>query len=437
MISRPRTHGRAGAATTAEPRVGRPPLRQTFRALRNRNYRLFWFGQVVSSVGTWMQSIALAWLVLRLTNSPLALGLVITFQTLPVLFLALFGGVVADRVPKRRLLLVTQSAMALQATALAVLVGFGHANLIAIYGLAAVLGIATALDNPSRQAFVKEMVGPEDVPNAVALNSIVFNTARLIGPALGGLTIAVIGVAGCFTVNAISFLAVIGGLLLMRPREFHELPRPPRGRVLGQIAEGVRYSVRTPDIAVIMLLMAVIGTFGYNFTVILPLIARYVLHAGPVGFGALTSSMAVGSLAAAFGIAYSGRVSQRTLLVGAGGFSVLLAGLALSNMWPTTIVVLVALGLFSIVFTATANSRLQILTPPQLRGRVMSLYTLLFMGSTPIGSLIVGAMADHQGVRPALAEVAVLCVLGTAAGLAYVRRHAATSPSLLPEPVRR
>ena len=181
--------------------------------------------------------------------------------------------------------------------------------------------------------------------------------------------------------------------------------------------------MQTPDIALVMLLMGVIGTFGYNFTVLLPLIAQYVLHAGPIGFGTLTSAMAIGSLIAAFGIAYSGRVTQRTLLTGAAGFSVLLLCLSLTNIWAVTIAVLVALGFFSIVFTTTANSRLQILTPPQLRGRVMSLYTMLFLGSTPIGSVVLGTLAQHQGVQVAVGEVAVLCGLGTLGGLYYIRRQ--------------
>ncbi len=408
-------------------RTARPPLKQTFRALRNPNYRLFWIGQIVSMVGTWMQRVGQAWLVLRLTDSPLALGIVTACQTLPVLLLALFGGVVADRVPKRRLLVITQLVMLAQATLLVALTATGAINLVSLSILAAVLGAATAMDNPTRQAFVKEMVGPDDVPNAVALNSIVMNTARLVGPALGGVTIAAIGVAGCFTVNAVSFLAVIGGLLLMRPERFFEVASPPRGKVLAQIGEGLRYSVRTPEIALVMLLMGVIGTFGYNFTVLLPLIAQYVLHAGPVGFGALASAMAVGSLIAALGIAYSGRVTQRTLLTGAAGFSALLLCLALSNVWVVTIAVLVALGLFSIIFTATANSRLQIVTPPQLRGRVMSLYTMLFLGSTPIGSLVLGTLAEHQGVQIAVGEIAVICGLGTVAGLLYIRRQHARS----------
>lgn len=414
-------------------RAPRPPLKQAFRALQNPNYRLFWFGQVISMVGTWMQRIAQAWLVLRLTNSPLALGIVTACQTLPVLLLALFGGVVADRVPKRRLIIITQAVMLIQASILAALTAGGWINLIELYILAAILGTATALDNPTRQAFVKELVGPDDVPNAVALNSIVFNTARLVGPALGGLTIAALGVAGCFTLNAVSFLAVIGGLLLMCPERFYEMPTPPQGKVLAQIGEGLRYAARTPDIAVVMILMAVIGTFGYNFTVLLPLIAQYVLHSGPAGFGTLTSAMAIGSLIAAMGIAYSGRVTQRTLLTGAAGFSLLLFILALANRWALAIPVLIALGFFSITFTATANSRLQIVAPSHLRGRIMSLYTMLFLGSTPIGSLVLGTLAERQGVQVAIAEVAVLCALGTFGGWLYIRRQRARLPDVVSE----
>ncbi|MCA1724116.1 MAG: MFS transporter [Thermomicrobia bacterium] len=435
ITARPEGASRAIAPEGKAPgRAPRPPLKQAFRALRNPNYRLFWFGQVISMVGTWMQRIGQAWLVLRLTNSPLALGIVTACQTLPVLLLALFGGVIADRMPKRRVLVITQGIMLVQASVLAVLTAGGWIRLIDLYILAAVLGTASALDNPTRQAFVKEMVGPEDVPNAVALNSIVMNTARLVGPALGGLTIAAIGVAGCFTLNAVSFLGAIGALLLMRPDRFYEVLSPARGKMFAQIGEGLRYVVRTPDIALVMLLMGVIGTFGYNFTVLLPLIAQYVLHAGPIGFGALTSAMAVGSLIAAFGIAYSGRVTQRTLLTGAAGFSVLLLCLALTSIWAVTIAVLVALGLFSIVFTTTANSRLQILTPPQLRGRVMSLYTMLFLGSTPIGSLVLGTLAQRQGVQVAVGEVAILCGLGTVGGLLYIRHHRASSPVLSSPP---
>lgn len=402
----------------------RAAVHQTFRALRNRNYRLFWMGQVVSTIGTWMQRIALAWLVLEITNSPFALGLVTMFQTLPVLFLSLFGGVIADRVPKRKLLLVTQAVKLVPSGILAILVFTGTPHLTAIYALATLLGITNAIDSPARQAFVKELAGPDDLPNAIALNSIVFNSSRLIGPALGGITIAWVGVGGCFTVDALSFVAVLVGLALMRDEDLYDVPSAPKGRMISQISDGIRYATRTPDIAVVLILMAVIGAFGYNFTVLLPLIAKFVLNAGPMGFGLLTSSMAIGSLTAAVGIAYTGRVSQRTLLIGATGFPVLLTALAISTTWATTVAVLIALGLFSITFSATANSRLQMLSLPEFRGRVMSFYTLLFMGSTPIGSLVIGTLAEHQGVRMAIFELAMICAVGVMIGYLYIRAHA-------------
>jgi MFS family permease len=412
----------------------KPPLSVAFRALRIPNYRLFWVGQLVSLTGTWMQSIAQAWLVLRLTNSPFALGAVTMAQTLPFLLLSLFGGVIADRVSKRRLLVITQTAMLVDAFVLGLLTSTGRITLAQIYVLVAVMGTASAIDNPTRQAFVSEMVGPDDLPNAVALNSAQFNAARLIGPALGGLAVALIGIGGAFYVNAVSYLAVIGSLLLMRPERFFGAPRPSRGNVIGQIGEGLGYALRTPDIALIVLVMAVVGTFGYNFTVILPLIAKYVLNTNAFGLGVLTSAMAVGSLTGALGIAYLGRADRRTLFVGAAGFSVLLVLVALSGWWVLTIPLLAALGLFSIVFTATANTRMQLVAPPQLRGRVMSIYTLLFMGSTPFGSLIVGGLADRLGVQPAIAAMGLVCILGVAAGLIYLRHN---HDRLRPEPPSR
>ncbi len=419
--------------------TSRAPLRRAFRAFRNPNYRLFWFGQLVSLTGTWMQSVAQAWLVLRLTGSPLALGTVTLVQTTPFLLFSLFGGVIADRVRKRRLLLMTQSVMALDAFTLATLTASGRVTLPAIYVLVGLMGLANAVDNPTRQAFVSEMVGPDDLPNAVALNSTLFNSARLVGPALGGVTIAALGVAGCFYLNAVSFLAVIGGLLLMRPERFFSTARPARGHVLRQIGEGLSYAVRTPDVALVVLLMAVIGTFGYNFQVIMPLLARFVLHTGPAGFGALTSAVAAGSLVGSLAIAYTGRARWQTLLMGAAGFSALLFAVALSRVWLVSMALLVALGMCSIVFTATANTRLQLTTPPHLRGRVLSIYTLLFMGSTPLGSLIIGTLAERLGVQPAVAGLAAVCGVGVAGGLVYARRmrHRLTPDSALtPAPLR-
>jgi MFS family permease len=395
-------------------------LAGTFRSLRNYNYRLFFFGQMISLTGTWMQTIGQAWLVLDLTHSPLALGTVTMLQFLPVSLLVLFGGVIADKVPKRRLLVLTQTAAMTQALVLAFLTWSGLIALWQIYVLAAMLGLTNALDNPTRQAFVAEMVGRDDIMNAVALNSSLFNSARLIGPALGGVIIAVVGVATAFFINGVSFIAVIIGLLMMKPGLLYPAPRSGNGRLLKQLAEGLRYSLRTPSILLILILMAAIGTFGYNFTVVLPLLARNVLHVGSIGFGAMTSAMGVGSLVAALALATLRKTSRRTLFIGATAFAILLAAVAASRSYALTLVLLVALGVASISFTATANSSLQISAPDHLRGRVMSLYMLLFAGTTPIGGQLTGIMAEHIGVRPTVAIEAAICAVGIAAALAYL-----------------
>jgi MFS family permease len=391
--------------------------------LRNHNYRLFFFGQMISLTGTWMQTIGQAWLVLDLTHSPLALGTVTMLQFMPISLLVLFGGVFADRVPKRRVLVLTQTAAMTQAFVLAFLTWSGLIALWQIYVLAAMLGLTNALDNPTRQAFVVEMVGRDDIMNAVALNSSLFNSARLIGPALGGVIIAVVGLGTAFFVNGVSFIAVIAGLLLMRPGLLYPATRGGEGRLLEQLAEGLRYSLRTPAILLVLILMAAIGTFGYNFTVVLPLLARNVLHVGSIGFGAMTSAMGVGSLVAALALATLSKASRPTLLIGATAFSILLAAVAASDWYALTLVLLVALGAASIAFTATANSTLQITAPDHLRGRVMSLYMLLFAGTTPIGGQLTGAMAERIGVRPTVAIEAALCAVGIAAALAYLAAH--------------
>lgn len=403
---------------------------RTFRALQNRNYRLYWCGQVVSLSGTWMQRIAQAWLVLQLTHSPFALGTVTTIQFTPILLFSLFGGVLADRVPKWRFLLLTQSIMAVQALVLAILISTGQIQLFHIYILAAILGVASVLDGPTRQAFVIELVGREDLPNAVALNSTIFNTSRILGPGIGGLLIAGVGVAGCFYLNAISFFGVIGGLLLMNPKRFFPA-RPMRdGKVLQQIGAGLRYAVTTPDAALPLLLMGILGIFGYNFTVLLPLIGDEVLHSGAIGFGVLTAAMGIGSLLAALGVAYRGRATRQTLLIGAAGFSVLLFAVGLSHWWALTLPLLVALGVCSITFSATASTRLQLVAPGDMRGRIMSIYQLLFAGTTPFGSLIIGGLAERWGVQQATMLVAVICGLGVLVAFAYLRRNAAR---LLPD----
>jgi len=411
------------AESPARPRGAAGTLASTFRSLRNYNYRLFFFGQMISLTGTWMQTIGQAWLVLDLTHSPLALGTVTMLQFLPISLLVLFGGVIADKVPKRRLLVLTQTSAMTQAFVLAFLTWSGLIALWQIFVLAAMLGVTNALDNPTRQAFVVEMVGRDDITNAVALNSSMFNSARLIGPAVGGVIIAVVGVGAAFFINGVSFIAVIIGLLLMKPGLLYPASKGGDGRIMEQLVEGLRYSLRTPSILLILILMAAIGTFGYNFTVVLPLLARNVLHVGSIGFGAMTSAMGVGSLVAALTLATLRKASRRTLFIGATAFTALLAAVAASHWYVLTLVLLVALGAASITFTATANSTLQISAPDRLRGRVMSLYMLLFAGTTPIGGQLTGIMAEHIGVRPTIGIEAAICAVGIAAALAYLAAH--------------
>ena len=424
--------GEYGESRSSFPEAGRPggaarAFGAAFRSLRSYNYRLFFFGQMISVTGTWVQSIAQAWLVLDLTRSPLALGTVTMLQFLPVSLLVLFGGVLADKMPKRRVLVLTQTAAMIQAFVLAFLVWSDLIALWQLYLLAAMLGLTNALDNPTRQAFVVEMVEPDDVVNAVALNSSLFNAARLVGPALGGVMIAVAGVATAFFINGVSFIAVIIGLLLMKSR----LLRPAlhgEGRVLEQLAEGLRYALRTPTVLFILILMAAVGTFGYNFTVVLPLLAKNVLHVGSIGFGTMSSATGVGSLLAALTLATMGKASQRTLIIGAAAFAILLGAVASSNSYGLTLVLLVALGVASIAFTTTANSTLQLTAPGHLRGRVMSLYMLLFVGTTPIGSQLTGVMAEQIGVQLTVGIEAALCGVGIAAALAYLAAQRAAGP---------
>lgn len=376
-----------------------------------------------------MQMTGQAWLVLRLTTSPFAVGLVTALQTLPILLFSLFGGVFADRVPKRKFLIGTQSVAAMQALALALLVGTNLVQLWHIYILALVLGIVNAFDNPTRQAFVVEMVGRDDLPNAIALNSSLFNAARIVGPAVGGLMIATLGLADTFYANAISFVAVIAALVAMRPEHFFAVPTPTRGNIFRQVAEGVRYVTQTPSALAVVIVMVALGIFGYNFSVTLPLIAEFVLHTNAIGFGALTAFMGVGSLLGALALAYQSRATYPFLLTGAAAFSVLLLSVALSSFFPVTVALLVALGFASIAYTATSNTLLQLNTPDHLRGRVMSIYFLLFAGSTPIGGFITGALADSIGVPETLGIEALCCAVGVTLGIYYYNRHRPDIPT--------
>lgn len=393
-----------------------------FSSLGIYNYRVYFLGQLVSLVGTWMQTTAQAWLVLKLTGSPLALGTVTTLQFLPITIFTLFGGAFADRVPKRRVLIITQSLSMVQAFTLGFLVLTGAVELWHVYVLALMLGTINAFDGPVRQAFGVELVGREQVVNAVALNSSIFNMARIAGPAVAGVAIATVGMSTAFLLNATSYIAVLGAYAIMRPEEFFTVPkRPPAGNVLSQIRQGISYSVHTPGILFFFILLAFFGTFGFNFTVLIPLVAEFVLKVDAKQFGFLTSAMGAGSLIAALGMAAVGRLSVRGVMVAAGAFIVVFVGIAVSQSYYLTAAFLVVLGVVSVLFSTTINTTLQITVPDELRGRVMSIFFLLFAGSTPIGGYLTGVLAEAFGVTTALVVMASMCVVGLLTALAY--RH--------------
>jgi MFS family permease len=395
-----------------------------FSALAIRNYRLFWTGQLISLTGTWAQRTAQDWLVIQLTHSPFDLGLVTAFQFLPITLLTLVGGVFIDRWPKHRLLLLTQTALLLQAAVFTTLVATGMIQIWHVYILAAVQGLINAIDNPTRQAFVPELVGRRHLVNAIALNSMLFNGARIVGPAAAGLLIANLGIPWALFLNAVSFIAVIAGLLLMDPRAFEIRPRAAGGPVGRRLLEGLRYVRHTPSVLLIMMLMAAIGTFGYNFSVVLPLVAGFLLKTSAAGFGGLSAFLGFGSLVAAVATAYARQVTPRRLIGGAATFSLLLGGVAASTNFVLTALLLVALGFAAIIFSTTANTLLQLNVPDDLRGRVMSLYILLFAGTTPIGGFLIGTLSSMLGVSWALGICATLCLAGVGGALLYRRRHA-------------
>ena len=400
-------------------------LSHAFRSLSNRNYRLFWSGQFVSLAGTWMQDLALSWLVLSLTNSPAALGLTIAIRFLPSLFFSLYGGVLADRFRKRRLMIYCEAGQLGVALVLAVLTSTGRitAGTIGIvYGLVFVRGMIDAVEGPTRQAFVPEMVGTEDLSNAIALNSTQFNAARIIGPAIGAVVITAIGIAACFYLNAASFLAVIIALLAMRVGELHLVPRPPREPALTQLREGLRYAGSTPHVVLILIVMGAIGAFGYNFTTLTPLVTKYVLDAGATTLAVLTTAMGIGAVVAGLFVAYRGRPTQRLLLVSASFFVVMLAAVGLSQWVSVTMVLMFGMGIVGVLFMTTANTRLQLAVPGHMRGRVMGIYALLFVGTTPIGAYVMGRLAEAVGVSAMVLIMAALCGVGVVAGAVYIRR---------------
>ena len=374
-------------------------------ALRHRNFRLFWTGQLVSLAGTWMQVVAQGWLVLQLTNDAFLLGVVTAAQFFPVLVFGLFGGLIADALPKRRTLIATQAASMLLALVLGLLTATGLVQVWQIVVLALLLGTVNAFDMPTRQAFVIEMVGRADVVNAVGLNSAAFNGARIVGPAIGGLVIGAVGIAACFFINAASFVAVIASLLLMREGELRPFvaARVERtaGAVVENLAEGLRYVRRTRVVLLAVVVVGLVSMFGMNFTVIMPVLARDVLGVEASGLGFLMAATGVGSVASALSIAYLGRPSPRFILAGAAIAGILEIAVAFVRSFPLALVCAAGIGAGAIGMAATANTTIQLAVPDELRGRAMSVFTTVFTGTAPFGGLLIGAMISQYGAPAA------------------------------------
>ncbi|MFD7229699.1 MFS transporter [Streptomyces sp. NPDC059881] len=392
----------------------------TFSSLKVRNYRLFFTGAIVSNTGTWMARITQDWLVLSLTGSSAAVGITTALQFLPMLLFGLYGGVIADRYPKRRLLLFSQAALGMCGLALAVLTLSGQIQVWHVYLIAFLLGMVTVVDNPTRQAFVSEMVGPRHLRNAVSLNSANFQSARLIGPAVAGVLITAVGSGWAFLLNGLSFLAPIAGLLLMRTSELHRTERAPRGK--GQLREGLRYVAGRPELIWPIVLVGFIGTFAFNFPIWLTAFADQVFHAGAGTYGMFNTLMAVGSLAGALLSARRGSSRLRMLVGAAALFGALEITAALSPSFWLFAALLVPIGMMGLTVNVTANSSVQMATDPAMRGRVMSLYMMVFVGGTPLGAPIVGWLTDTYGARVGFAAGGAVAIVAAAAiGLILVR----------------
>lgn len=389
--------------------------RETFSSLRVRNYRLFFTGQLVSVTGTWMQWVAQSWLVLKLTGSGVALGTVTALQFVPSVIGGMWGGVVADRFDRRRILLVTQALAGALALVLGVLTATGTVRLWMVYLLAFLSGCVMIADVPARHAFVTEMVGTKDVANAVALNAAVFNAGRVVGPAIAAALIASAGLAWAFLLNGLSYVAVIAGLAAMNTGALFR--EGLTERAASQIREGLRYAWRTPELRRAILLVSLVGTFGFNFTVVLPLIAQETFHGGAGTYGMLTSIMAGGSVAGSLLAARRGRPTSRLLLASTVGFSIFMLGAATAPWLWLEALMLVPVGAAGIMLFSTANATFQVRTPAFLRGRVMALYSVVFLGGTAVGGPVAGWVSETLGPRMGLGMGGVAGV--TAAGIAW------------------
>jgi len=397
---------------------------RTFRSLRrHRNYRIFFTGQLVSLAGTWMQNVALAWLVIELSGSPLAIGALAFWRFVPFTIFGLVAGVVADRIESRKLVMATQAAAMAVSIALAVVTLTDTATLPLVYVLAALGGIALAFDAPGRQSLTFQMVGPRELPNAVALNSGLFNGSRVIGPAIAGLVIAAVGTGICFVLNAVSFLAVLAALAIVRAEELYPVAKDRSATIVGGLRRAGSFAWNDPQLRLILSVVTVVSTVGFNFHVLVPLLAADTLHVGPEGFGLLSATFGLGALVGALATASFRQASWRMFSIGTASFGVLVLLLAPVQNAYLAGLVLFGIGVSFTLFTANANSLVQLTAPDHLRGRLIGLYLFAFLGLAPIGGLFAGWLADVGGTSLAFA-VAGLTALATI-GIANARRTSA------------
>ncbi|MFL5952861.1 MAG: MFS transporter [Gaiellaceae bacterium] len=405
--------------------------RRTFASLRrHRNYRLFFFGQLTSVAGTWMQNIALAWLVVGLAphSRGLAVGLLTVCRFGPFTLLGLFAGVVTDRLDNRRVVIVTQSVQMVLSAVLAAVTLLGHVQLWQVYAIAALTGTALVFDAPSRQNLTFQMVGRDELPNAVALNSSLFNTARIFGPALAGILIAAAGAGWCFAINTVSFLAVLAVLLAMRVSELYPLADRRRPTIFRGTREGLAYARRNRTILVILGMMVVFASISFNFNILLPLLAKNTLEAGPRTFGIISACFGAGALVGALSAAALANARWRTMLIGAAGFG--LSELLIAPARSTVLagVLLFVCGVFFTSYTANSNAAIQLASPDYIRGRVLGLYYYAWNGLAPLGAVLVGWMCDRGGTELAFAVGGAAALAMTAAGAVAVRRPREPQP---------
>ncbi len=399
-------------------------LSGTFRSLRHRNYRLFFFGQLISLIGTWLQNTALAWLVYSLTKNAMTLGIMSFLGSIPILFLSIYAGTVADEFPKRRILVITQASAAVQAVLLAVAIWTNNATIILIGAANLILGIVNAFDMPTRQAFVVDMASKEDVTNAVALNSAVFNAARLIGPAFAGYIIFALSISMCFFLNGVSYIAVIAGLMMMRFAGKQTRKRSREVTRMAAMKEGVTYLYSVPQFRALMFLVIGMTLFGWSYTVNLPVVVGNLLHGGSAEYSALLAANGAGALLAALSQAASAeRLDPRKMIfVGLGIFILALLGLSFSHTVAAAVIALVLIGWGIITFFITANTMLQRRVPDELRGRVMSIYSFAFAGLFPFGSLLAGWSASQFGVADSFRLNAILLAGFTIPAFFFIRK---------------